>query len=67
MKNGKQGRAWIFFMVGLVLLVLGHGLLALAGRVAADGYGRLAPFLIVSGYAVFGAGFVPWAKRKQDP
>jgi len=57
-------RAWIFFTIGMVLLVLGHVCLAMAGRVATDSAGRLAPFLIVLGYAVFGLGF--WPKRRSQ-
>ena len=50
---------WALFAVAVALLAIGYTLLALAGRNAADAFGRLAPFLIVGGLIVFGLGFLP--------
>lgn len=59
-------RAWLCFASGFVLLVIGHILLYLAGSYGMTAPGRFAPILIVLGYAVFGAGFIPSKRPKSD-
>jgi len=59
-KNAEfNRRALAFFIVGFLMLVAGHLFLAMAGRLATNVPGRMAPFLIVFGYVVFGLGFIP--------
>jgi amino acid transporter len=51
--NDRFGRAnWLLIAAGVVLLIAGFGVLALADERAANLAGRLSPFLILAAYAM---------------
>ena len=56
---------WILFASGVLMMVLGYVLLAMAGRDAAGAAGHAAPLAIVGGMIVFGLGFFPRAPSRQ--